>query len=533
MHRIPTNFAPKEGEAAVLSLLSVAANGQRRMIRAGSLLTLPLEATQASWKEWGELQPATRGPYMARNEPDLGASFSEEPFTGLYIDRAVIEPANWQVTVERLEDGHLRLGSASYRLVGEGWSASKLLTQEGDSDAHHVLWKVKRPVRGVSLKLDSPEIPFSEGIWVRGARSFKPAGQRTRDELLGTESFANWPIHLLGIYWPGTADTSAPSSFVVGQAQGTAWIADVVPDHADDLLTISIAWDSNDVDPFSCSLLVRSEMDGAPLLVRNWKVSDLPGEIAQAEDGTEARHLPWNKRTAGVRVPRGPRGTSWGVSLIAPDGQLLDEWPVARRIERIDLSVGMMGVAEPATKTVVGDRRPSPSVAERDAAVAAAITLEAETAARAAKRRISTAGELEDYLRWRFSARAGELLVLDPYLLAGESEVVERVIRFLLHLRRPVRALTAKQPPAGLAVLENIAAPDLQVRGLPNGSATVHDRPWLVGDTGVLTGASLNQFLREQSPASTAVDLPYADAAAWREKFESWWATGKQLTLHK
>ncbi|MGN6558313.1 MAG: hypothetical protein ACTHLH_09930, partial [Solirubrobacterales bacterium] len=137
---------------------------------------------------------------------------------------------------------------------------------------------------------------------------------------------------------------------------------------------------------------------------------------------------------------------------------------------------------------------------------------------------------LEDYLRWRFSARAGELLLLDPYLLDGKPEVVERVIRFLLHLRRPVRALTAKEPPAGLEVLKSIKAPDLQVRGLPNGSATVHDRPWLVGDTGVLTGASLNHFLKEKSPASTAVDLPFADAAAWREKFEKWWTTGKPLS---
>ncbi|MGN6558197.1 MAG: hypothetical protein ACTHLH_09335, partial [Solirubrobacterales bacterium] len=395
MSQIPADFAPEEGEAAVLSVLSVAANKQRR-IRAGSLLTLPLEAAQGSWKHWGELQPATRGRYTARNEPDLGASFSEEPFTGLFIDRAVIDPADWQITVEQLEEGHLQLGSASYHLVGEEWSASKLLAQEGDSDAHHVLWEIKRPVRGVSLKVDSPDMPFSEGIWVRGARSFKPAGQRTQDELLGTESFANWPIHLLGIYWPGTEDTSAPSSFVVGRAQGTAWIADVVPNHDDDLLTISIAWNSNEIDPFSCSLLVRSELDGAPLLVRNWKVSDLPGEIAQAEDGSEARDLPWNKRTTGVRVPRGPRGTSWGVSLIGPDGQLLDERPVARRIELIELSIGVMGAAEPATKTVVGDRRPRPSVVERDAAVAAALKLEAETAARAAKRRISTAGELED-----------------------------------------------------------------------------------------------------------------------------------------
>lgn len=91
--------------------------------------------------------------------------------------------------------------------------------------------------------------------------------------------------------------------------------------------------------------------------------------------------------------------------------------------------------------------------------------LEAETAARAANRRISTAGELESYLKWRFSARAGDLLVLDPYLLAGETEVVERVFSFLMGLRRPIRGLTAKAPESGLAVLRERRAPNMSIRG--------------------------------------------------------------------
>lgn len=528
MSRIPSEFAPCKGEAAVLSILAVTSNGQK-MIRAGSFLTLPVNAAETSWKEWGELQPATRGPNTARNEPDLGPSFSEEPFPGIHVHRSVIEPADWQVMVDQLEGGQLEVAGGPYHLDGDSWSASKLFAQDGESDAHHVLWEVKRPVRGVSLNIETRQMPSSEGLWVRGARSVKPAGQRSREELVGTETFANWPIHLLGIYWPGTDDTSSPSSFVVGRAQGRAWIADVVPDNDNDLLTIAIGWDSDEIDPFSCALLVRSEMDGAPLLVRNWRVSDLPGEVIQAEDGTEAWGLPWNKRTIGVRVPRGPRGTCWGVALIGPDGQLLDERPVVRRIERIELSLGIIGEKESAIKSVVGDQRPHPSDAERDAAVAAAKKLEVETAARAARRRISTAGELEDYLKWRFSARAGELLVLDPYLLAGDQEVVERVFDFLMGLRRPVRALTAKASEGGLAVIGNGDAADIKVRGLPNGSATLHDRPWLVGETGVLTGASLNHFLQEESPASTAVDLPFADAAEWRERFERWWAAGRRF----
>ncbi len=30
-------------------------------------------------------------------------------------------------------------------------------------------------------------------------------------------------------------------------------------------------------------------------------------------------------------------------------------------------------------------------------------------------------------------------------------------------------------------------------------------------------------------PATSAVDLPLADAAAWRQKFEDWWAAAKAL----
>jgi hypothetical protein len=534
MDQIPPEFAPGDEEGAVLSVLAVDVNG-KKVIRAGSLVTVPLAAAETSWKEWGELQPATRR-HMARNEPDLGSSFAEEPFHRVYIHRSMIPMADWQSMVEEITTRHLEVDGGPYCLHGDAWSASKLFAQHGQSDAHEVLWEVKRPVRGVVMDTQAPAMPATEGLWIRGATGFKPAGQRTREELLGTKTFASWPIHLLGVYWPGTDDTSPPHSFVVGRALNRAWIADVVPDRDNDddnddnadLLKIAIGWDASEIDPLSCQILVRSEIDGAPLLVRSWKISDLPGEV-QGKNGAEARNLPWNKRTLDVRVPRGPRGTCWGVSLIGPDGQLLDERPVARRIERIEMSVGMLGEKEPGIKSIVGDRRPYPTESERNAAVVVAAKLDAEAAIQAAKRRISTAGELEHYLRWRFSARAGELLVLDPYLLDGEAETVERVFAFLLGLGRSIKALTAKVPQANLEKVRQMNLAHFEIRTLPNGTDTLHDRPWLVGETGVLAGASLNHFLKDESAASTAVDLPFADAAAWREKFESWWDKGRRL----
>jgi hypothetical protein len=69
--------------------------------------------------------------------------------------------------------------------------------------------------------------------------------------------------------------------------------------------------------------------------------------------------------------------------------------------------------------------------------------------------------------------------------------------------------------------------PTLEVRSLPNGKGALHDRIWMMGETGVLVGASVGSFLAHPASAprraTTATDLPSADTAAWRRKFEEWW----------
>jgi hypothetical protein len=525
--RIPRSLVPADSQVAVLSLLAVSEE-DRKVVRAGSLLTLPAQVRGMSWKGWRESQPLTRGPRISRNDPDLDPSFCEEPFAGVHIHRSVFDQDEWMAAVDGLESGTLEVDGVAYEVdVGE-WTGCKLFSQDGGSDAHHVLKEARRPIWGVSATGDGPAMPHVEGLWLKANFPPRPAGERTREELRAGETFANWPIHLLGLWWPGTDDTDAPNSFVVGVAMNDAWIADVVPDNDEGFLRIAIGWDANTTDPLSCSLLVRSELDGASLLVRNWRISDLPGEGATTDDGSEARDLSWNQRTLDVLVPRGPRRTSWGVALMGPDGQLMDELPVARRVESIEFSIGIVGEEGAGVTGVVGDRRAAPTQAEIDAAVAAAKELEVETAARASRRRFSTAGELAGYMKWRFSVQSGDLLILDPYLLDGDEDDVRRVLDFLLGLRRSIRALTAKAPAHGVNMFASASAID--VRGLPNGTATLHDRCWLVGNTGVLTGASLNHFLREESAATTAVDLPFADSSIWREKFEEWWRKGRPLS---
>jgi hypothetical protein len=198
---------------------------------------------------------------------------------------------------------------------------------------------------------------------------------------------------------------------------------------------------------------------------------------------------------------------------------------VAKRVEQVKMAMHVNGASQPSSVVDIGDRKPQPSDAERDAAIRATIAIEAEAREAAARRRISTAGELERYLRWRFSCRAGELLVLDPHLLDHKPE---DVVSFLAGLSRPVRVLARSVPPAAQAPLSS--APQIDARPLPNGISTLHDRVWIVGETGILVGTSVGSFLADPAGAprraTTATDLPFADAVLWRERFEEWWAAG-------
>lgn len=212
---------------------------------------------------------------------------------------------------------------------------------------------------------------------------------------------------------------------------------------------------------------------------------------------------------------------------MGPDGWLLDERPVVPRVETVELEVGIMDAPGPFSKSVIGDQKPPPSETERDAEARAAREIEEKVRKVAAGRRLTTTGELRQYLRWRFSARAGELLVLDRYLFEGKKlEEVEPVVEFLAGFGRPIRALVAKSSSIGKELL----ASHPQIEARRTSEKKFHDRLWVAGETAVLVGTSVNQFLKGGSvPATSAVDLPHADAVAWRALFEQWWAEAKPL----
>ena len=54
------SLRPGPGEAAVLSLLAVRADGGWNVV-CGSLLSLPDAAARVSWREWKQAQPPSRG----------------------------------------------------------------------------------------------------------------------------------------------------------------------------------------------------------------------------------------------------------------------------------------------------------------------------------------------------------------------------------------------------------------------------------------------------------------------------------------
>jgi hypothetical protein len=521
MFHVPDELAPADAEAAVLSML-VVREGSSWTLVSGSLLTVPAGVAGMSWKRWGELQPEASSQDRGGGL-DLGPIFCTEPFEGVRVVRAIIGGAEWRQMVDGLADGQVKASSCHCDAVITGSTSTVFLGRDGSTWAHWAIHGAQRPVLGIVATLEAPEMPATEAIWQLAVAPYLSRG-RERGAMFTQRHLVHWADALLGINWPAGGDVVPPARFVIGRVQSRGWIVDLKPDYDSEQVVVSIAWDENLVDPLGCALLTRAEHDGLPVLVRHQPISDLPRGPVSAAVTTEPWELSWRERTLEVAVPRGPRRTEWGVLLLGPSGELLDERPVVRRAEQINFTLQIKGSSSPASVSTVGDQRPPPSHLERDEAVRAAVLAETEARRAAAHRRISTAGELEEYLRWRFCCRAGELLLLDPGLFS-QKDGEEEVVRFLAGFNRPIRALVrGVHEKAGQALS---AAPAITAKALPGGGKALHDRIWIVGETAVLVGASPGDFLSDSAGAprraTTATDLPFADAAIWRERFEEWW----------
>lgn len=508
----PENLAPTEDERAILSLLAFR-RGQDWQVVSGSLLTMEETAAQRSWPRWRAMQPSPRNASVGPDGLDLGPSFVTDPFPEVRIVRRVLAKSQWRAATDGLLGGCLHVGLSRLKVRTGEWGLSVLTGTDGQSDARRVVAAAHRPVLGVTASLEALPLPETKAIWEwQLPPHLKPGPQMGR--MYPHRRLVHWPQELLGIDWLAGSQFEPPPAFVVGRLQQDVWVADLLPD--DDNVAITLAWDSHRADPLACSLLVHTEEGGLPTFTRLIPVSDLnsgPSEVEEGEAPTEPRVLDWNRRLMRVRVARGPAHTAWGVSLLHADGHLLDARTVAPRIEKITIAVNQpLPKEEPIT------------TGQREAAGQQARDAEAASRQAAADRRFSTDGQLAEYLRWRFCCRAGELLIIDPYLL--QASTLNRVIRFLDQLDRPIRALVGSIGTDARKLLYE--RPTIAARRLPSASKRMHDRVWLIGETGLLVGGSANTFLPDRDAPTrptTAAPLPYGDTLAWRERFEAWWAT--------
>jgi len=396
MTSIPSHLGPADDEAAVLSMLAVRdSENDDWCVAAGSLLTVPQEAALMSWPHWKLRQFPTRASSPFDWGLDPGPIFCIEPFAGVRGVRAVMWPQDWDDVLRQIEAGAVNVQHARYEIPATAWSPKALLAQDGQTPAHEAVIGVQRPVSGMIATLDEVPIPPASDTW----KLPLPPNLEPGPDLGAMHrwrTLLRWPMALLGIRWLGTDEFAPPPRLVVGRASRDAWIVDACPDPDDEMLEVSIAWNERRIDPLGCTISARAEFDGAPLLTQQLRISDLPGNVEDRPAAHEPRHKTWRERVLTVRLPRGPRRTSWGVSLFGPAGQLLDEKPTAARIEQISIAFHVDGSDTPASTSVIGDRKSPPTAAERSQAAMVAVELLSQSSVAATKRRVATAGELHD-----------------------------------------------------------------------------------------------------------------------------------------
>lgn len=481
---------------------------------------MPRDAALSSPQRWEARQPDPRQARSAHAPPlDVGPQFCVEPFEGIRAVRVVMNGDDWETAAADLVSGQLSLSFGLCHVAVERWSSTVFLGLQGNSPAGETVMAAQRPVSAVVATLDQPALPHSDTTWSLGLAPGLPRGRNLAD-MSAARSLLHWPQALLGLRWLGTDEFPPAARVTVGRTLNEAWIVDTRPLFEEGQIEFSLCWDETKIDPLGCTVAFRAEEDGMLLLSYQIKVSDLPGRRPDAAGRRDRPHaVGWDKRWLGVQIPRGPRRSDWSVSLFSADGRLLDDRPLAPRVEQISI-VMSVEAGIPLSKGVIGDQGSVPTTAERADAVLAASEAIREARAEAARRRFSTAGELGEYLRWRFGCRAGELILLDPHLLPRDAW--QDNLAFLQQLNRPVRALCRSVPQAVQKALAN--SPYIDVRALPNGLSNLHDRIWIVGETGLATGTSINGFnVTRPGRATTVTELPFADAAYWRQCFEQWW----------
>lgn len=92
-----------------------------------------------------------------------------------------------------------------------------------------------------------------------------------------------------------------------------------------------------------------------------------------------------------------------------------------------------------------------------------------------------------------------------------------------MSLDRPIRVLTTRLRRPVKKMVKRMA--NLDARELSAGGGALHDRIWIVGETGLMVGSSAASLITPKTRRTTTIaELSFADTAIWRQRFEEWWS---------
>ena len=296
---VPNEFAPGEGEAAVLST----AGGPRWLVLDRGVRITSDRTNQRHTHELealGRLHPEGKNGWRDGGF-DFGPIFCAEPFRNVRIVRAVIEAQDWPEMINGLVGGTASALSCRANIKTTGSTSTLFIGSDGASDPHLVVEGARRPVRGVVLKLAPVTMPATDGIWSLSTPPYLQPGPDL-GAMSRHRNMANWAEPLIGIGWPA-GKIPPPQSFVVGKTQASAWIVRIKPHSEDeDSLVVEVGWDETRIDPLGCSLLGRSELDGLPLLVRGVRSATTRATVRRREPGNDV----YGRGDLSESLPHGP-----------------------------------------------------------------------------------------------------------------------------------------------------------------------------------------------------------------------------------
>lgn len=141
-------YAPRQGEAAILSLIAVR---EDNVWLATSLSLLTVEASQAteSWERWNDRQPQAKQ-QQAESGFDLGPVFDVQPFEGVRALRQPVSSLRWAEVAEQVGRGRIeahRACSATCRpVVARGHVADRWLLGSRESRSRRFASRSRRRV---------------------------------------------------------------------------------------------------------------------------------------------------------------------------------------------------------------------------------------------------------------------------------------------------------------------------------------------------------------------------------------------------